>query len=144
MFFFARFFEAGKANINLKNKKRIFISYDYDTDREFIAGIQGIAANPNIDFDFYNESVTKQIQSHNEAYVKSKLRDKIQRSSTLLCIVGRNTHSSQWVRWEVSTALALGKKVIFMRRKGNLNSTVPFRGTKTVHNWDVAKLQGLV
>ena len=104
--------------------RRVFISYEYDQDQEFVNGIRGMLANPNIDIDFYNESVIVPINSSNAGYIKQVIKQKIERASVILCIVGEDTHSSGWVDWEVKTAIDLGKEVVFMRRKLNLFSSM--------------------
>lgn len=125
--------------------KRVFISYEHDGDKDFINGIRGMLANDNIDVDFYDESVKQPIDSVNANYIKSKLRDMINRASTLLVIVGKDTHSSEWVKWEIRTADNLNKDIIFMRRKGDYNSSMSSSvlGNKPIYNWDLEKLKRL-
>lgn len=119
--------------------KRVFISYEHDGDRDFINGIRGMIANDNIDLDFYDESVRDAIDSRNADYIKSKIKEKILRSSILLVIVGKDTHTSRWVLWEIETARNNYKSVIFMRRKNDFSSSLSDNFTKgrQIHNWDV-------
>ena len=125
--------------------RRVFISYEYDQDQEFVNGIRGMLANPNIDIDFYNESVIVPINSFNAGYIKQKIKEKISRVSLVLCIVGQDTHSSEWVAWEVKTAIALGKQVIFMRRKDNYTSRMPASvlSNREIYNWNLEWLKTL-
>ncbi len=125
--------------------RRIFISYEHDGDKAFVNGIRGLAANPNIDIQFYDESVRTAIDSYNATYIKSKIKPMIDRASILLVIVGRNTHSSKWVEWEVNTARLLNKEIVFMRRKDDLFSSMPPRvlGGAHIHNWDINWLKSL-
>ncbi len=125
--------------------KRVFISYDYETDGDFVNGIRGMIHNSNVDVDFYDESVKTPINSSDSAYIKRKITDKIERASTLLCIVGRNTNSSEWVEWEVNQAKNLNKTIVFMRRKSDYSSSMPNKvlGYKIIKNWDLDFLESL-
>ncbi|MGL5617717.1 MAG: TIR domain-containing protein [Metamycoplasmataceae bacterium] len=67
-----------------------------------------------------NETITI---NFDEKY--KELKNKIISSSIFLCIVGKDTHSSGWVEWEVKQAIALKKKIIFMRRKDDFTSSLP-------------------
>jgi hypothetical protein len=63
----------------------------------------------------------------------------------VLCIVGQDTHSSEWVSWEVKTAIKLEKRVIFMRRENNSTSKMPasLLGNLTIYDWDIDWLKKL-
>lgn len=126
---------------------RVFISYEHDGEFEFISGIRGMLANTNINVHFYDESVKEEINSKNASYVKQKINEKIKRSSVLLCIIGKDTHSSEWVRWEIEKAWSLNKKIIFMRRKDDFNSGMPKylikKSSFSIKNWDVDFLKKL-
>ncbi len=125
--------------------RRVFISYEYTKDQEFVNGIKGMLANPNIDVDFYNESIIEPINSINAGYIKQKIKEKISRVSLVLCIVGQDTHSSEWVAWEVKTAIDLGKEVFFMRRKDNYTSRMPVSvlSNLKIYDWDLDWLKKL-
>jgi hypothetical protein len=73
--------------------RKVFISYEYDEDQEFVNGISGMLENPNI--DFYNEPIIDSIDSVSAGYIKQKIKEKISGASLVLCIVGQDTHSSE-------------------------------------------------
>src|SRR6266498_1327538 len=75
---------------------------------EFHRGRQGegvrfmlLAANPNYDLEFYDESVRVPIESRDAEYVKRRIREKINRTSVTVCLISENTHNSKWVDWEL-------------------------------------------
>lgn len=63
--------------------KRVFISFRVE-DRPQINGLRLLAANPKFDIEFYDESVRTEIKSQNAAYIRSKIREKINRTSVTL------------------------------------------------------------
>lgn len=125
--------------------KRVFISYEHDGEKDFVNGIRGMIANDNIDIDFYDESVKNAIDSDKADYVKRKLKDKIKRASTTLVIVGKDTHSSKWVKWEVNKSRELSKHIIFMRRKDDTSSSMPKEVLENdyIDDWNIEKLKKL-
>ena len=92
--------------------KRIFISYDYDNDRHYKNLLVAWDKNKEFDLNFYDGSVTVAIDSKDGDYIKSCIKPKIEASTHLLCIVGKETHRSKWVDWEIRTAIGLKKKLI--------------------------------
>ena len=83
-------------------------------DRGQINGLRLLAANTNFDIEFYDESVRTPINSQNAAYIRSKIREKISRTSVTLCMVGPLTHTSQWVSWELDESIDKGNSIICM------------------------------
>lgn len=92
--------------------KTIFISFDYDNDRRYKNLLVAWDTNKVFDFRFYDGSVTAPVNSTNATYIRSQIKPKIQTASHLLCIVGRYSARSEWIRWEIETAVALRKKLI--------------------------------
>jgi hypothetical protein len=72
-------------------KKRVFISFRIE-DRNKVNGLRLLSANDQFDIEFYDESVRIEIKSHNEAYVKQKIREKINRTSITVCMVSELTY----------------------------------------------------
>ena len=68
-------------------KKRVFLSFRAE-DRQQVQGLRLLAANPDYDLEFYDESVRVAIDSHSAEYVKRVIRDKISRSSVTVCRIG--------------------------------------------------------
>ena len=96
----------------MATKKRIFISYDYDNDRNRRFLLTAWDKNKEFDFEFYDGSLNVAVESTNAAYIKSVIKPKIEAASHLLCIVGKHAHKSDWIAWEINKAIELGKKLI--------------------------------
>jgi len=52
------------------------------------------------------------INSSNAYYIKKRLKEKIKSSDVVLGIAGMYASYSDWMNWELSTAISEGKKVI--------------------------------
>jgi hypothetical protein len=84
-----------------RTKKRVFLSFRAE-DRQQVQGLRLLAANPDYDLEFYDESVRVAIDSRNAEYVKKVIREKIARSSVTVCVISALTYTSTWVDWELS------------------------------------------
>jgi len=71
--------------------------------------------NDLFDFSFYDASVDVSVNSEDASYIKTVIKGRIKASSHLLCIVGKETHKSAWVTWEIETAIDLGKKLVAVK-----------------------------
>ena len=67
-------------------------------------------------------------------YIKLRIREKIRRCGTVLCVINHETHTSSWVNWELDTAIQMGKPIAAMAVKGLPTSCVtrpyPIRNTQ--------------
>lgn len=100
----------------------IYVAFDGDNDRWAYAFMRGWKTNDRVDFDFEDahdlDTMTGAAQS--EQYVKSKLRERMNKSSALVVIVGEKTkYLHKYVKWEIELAFALGLPIIV----ANLNNT---------------------
>lgn len=127
-------------------KKRVFLSFKAE-DRQQVQGLRLMAANDKFDIEFFDESVRVAIDSNNAEYVRRKIREKINRTSVTICMIGTETHASKWVEWELEESFNKGNTVITMALKG-IDSAVlpaPIRARSlTFHAWDADELAKLV
>ena len=56
-----------------ETKKRVFLSF-VEEDKGNVTGLRFLAATPNFDLEFYDESVRVTIDSRDGEYVKGELR----------------------------------------------------------------------
>lgn len=126
--------------------KRVFLSFRAE-DRNQVNGLRLLAANPNFDIEFFDESVTIPIDSTNADYIRRRIRDKINRTSVTVCLISEQTHTSAWVDWELEESFAKGNKVIAMALKGVDRAILPkaikARGL-TFYPWDANNLAALI
>ena len=96
-------------------KKKIFISYDYENDRYWKNLMVAWDANSLFDFSFNDTSVDVSVDSTNAAAIKRAISARINNATYFLCIVGKKTHKSGWVKWEIEKAVDLKKKLVAVK-----------------------------
>lgn len=104
--------------------KNVFVSH-YHEDEENIKKLKDLLSD---DYCIKNYSVTtdKYNEAENEEYIKYEyLKPLINQSSTLICLIGPETHDSEWVDWEIREAEKLGKQIIGVYIQGAKDSDVP-------------------
>ena len=96
-------------------KKKVFISYDYDNDKTYKNLLLAWDANSEFDFSLDDTSADVSINSTDAAAIKRAISAKINNSTYFLCIIGKKTYKSAWVKWEISKAVELGKKIVAVK-----------------------------
>lgn len=130
-----------------KPKPRVFLSFRGE-DRKQVDGLRLLAANPNYDLEFYDESVRVPFDSTDGEYIKRQIREKIQRTSITVCLISENTHKSPWVDYELEESDKKGNTIIAMALKGVYGSVVLPKLISekrlTFHGWDPIALGELI
>jgi hypothetical protein len=127
-------------------RKRVFLSFRAE-DKNRVQGLRLLAQTPKFDFEFYDESVREAIDSRNADYIKSKIKEKISRTSVTVCLVSEDTHKSEWVNWEIEESLKKGNNVIVMALKGVDRAILPkvvAQAKLKFWNWDPDYLSKLI
>lgn len=86
---------------NNVQKKRVFVSFDFDYDRALKDFILGQAKLPDSPFEVIDHSLSEAAPDHKW---ESKARSAIKRSNLVLVLVGRHTHRAHGVLKEVQMA----------------------------------------
>lgn len=94
-------------------RRNVFISFSMK-DIDEVNLVRAHAKNENSDIEFNDRSVREPYNSERAEYIRSRLKERINQSSTTVVYVSENTARSSWVEWEVKTSLELGKRVIAM------------------------------
>lgn len=98
----------------------VFISYDFDNDKEYKNLIIAWDENDEFDFQVYDESVDVSVDSDDAASIRRVISRRIKQSDVFLCLVGKYTHRSEWVEWEIEKADELNKDFAAVKiEKGN-------------------------
>ena len=105
-------------------------SWDYNADYETIKGWLDDAKN----FTWTNYSVplSKPLNTKNKKELKEKLRTRISLCSSIVILSGMYVSYSEWIDYEIDTALELGKPIIGVKPRGQ--ERIP---TKVSNNTDV-------
>ena len=83
-------------------------------DKKQVDGVRLLSWSNSHPLEFYDESVRIAYKSDDAYYIKSNIKQKIERASITLCLLGSNTHQSEWVDWELETSIACGNKIVLM------------------------------
>lgn len=102
-------------------KKRIFISFDYDNDRNYRFLLTALSKNPRSDIEF-TDYTPEEIQSSDVARIKAALTAKIVDATHVLAIIGKHANSyhsksteigeRNWQWWEIKQGYEKGKGLI--------------------------------
>ncbi|MFS7411439.1 TIR domain-containing protein [Carnobacterium maltaromaticum] len=98
--------------------KKIFVSYHSateDTNHKNLLVAWSKNDSNHFDIKFDDTSVGVSIKSENADYIKKVIKEKIKESPTFLVLVGKDTHKSDWVKWEIDKAVELGKKIVAVK-----------------------------
>ncbi|GBD27922.1 hypothetical protein HRbin30_03279 [bacterium HR30] len=127
-------------------KKRVFLSFIAE-DRDRVRGLRLLAANPNYELEFYDESVRAPFDSTDADYIKRRIREKINRTTVTVCLISERTHTSKWVDWELEESYKKGNKIIAMALKGVHRAVLPRLCQELqlpFHAWDPEHLNRLI
>ncbi|MCE4045574.1 TIR domain-containing protein [Lysinibacillus fusiformis] len=105
--------------------KKVFVSYhsaQEDTRHKNLLVAWSSNENGFFDIKFDDTSVGVSINSDNANYIKSVIKGEISESQVFLCLVGQDTHNSDWVKWEIDKAVELGKKIVAVKIKSTYQS----------------------
>ena len=95
--------------------KKIFISYDYDNDKEYKNMLLAWDKNKQFDLNFSDTSADVSIKSDDSRVIRQAISAKINQADIFLCLIGEYTHKSSWVKWEIEKALELKKKIVAVK-----------------------------
>ena len=96
-------------------KRKVFISFDYDNDRHYKNLLVAWDQNKDFDFSFYDGSVTTPVDSEYAGPIRRVISQRIGACPRFLCLIGADTHSSDWVKWEIDKAIELNRKIIAVK-----------------------------
>ena len=84
--------------------KRIFISFQHN-DRMKAKGFNLLRYSKYVDVEFVGRHLLDPVNSSNESYIRSKIMDQLNGTSVTVVLVGKETHNSEWVKWEIEKSL---------------------------------------
>lgn len=105
-------------------RKNVFISFAFE-DLAEVNLLRGQAKNDNTDIEFNDRSVHEPYDSERADYIRQRLRDRINQSSTTIVYLSEHTPTSKWVDWEVRKSIELGKRVIAVHAGKTRPARVP-------------------
>lgn len=120
---------------------RTFLSFVAE-DLAMVNLFRGQARNRTSDLEFADYSVKDPYNSVNAGYIKSQIRPKISGSSLTMCLYGPSTYTSDWVNWELQTAVGLGKPIMGVRlyNDGRINYCPAALQDRPCIGWDINQI----
>ena len=122
-------------------KKRVFVSFDFDNDRELRDLIVGQAKNPDSPFDVLDHSLK---EAAPERDWESKAKAAITRSDVFLIMLGPKTRFCSGVRKEAVIATLLGKPRAQIIGYKNGDSSWAVESGGRVYEWDWENLKRIL
>jgi hypothetical protein len=105
--------------------KKVFVSYDHSEDVHYKRLLQAWDANTSFDFEFDSRGPDVPIDSEDAGRIKASLTAKMKEADYLLVIVGKKTHTSKWVTWEIERAKQSDVKLRLAAVKIDRDNTNP-------------------
>ena len=123
-------------------RKRAFISFDFDHDKDLRGSLIGQAEHPDSPFNITDSSVKEPI---NEKW-KKKVRELIRKADLTIVICGEHTHDAAGVTAEV-TIVQKENKPYFMlkgRRRKTCKKPRSARSSDNMYRWKWESLRRLI
>lgn len=124
-------------------KKRVFISFDYDNDRDIKTLFVGQSKLEDSPFDFVDSSV----KAHLTGDWEEKVRTMMGNIDIVIFLCGTKTHKAEGVTAELRIAEECGKRYFYI--KGRKDETCVFPDGvsswwNTMHEWTWPNVKKLV
>jgi hypothetical protein len=119
------------------NKKKVFISFDFDQDKALKDLLIGQSLNPDCPFEVIDHSLK---EAAPEKDWEEKAREKILKADQVIVLVGAQTHRAPGVLKEVNLARKHHKKIVqIIGHKDGHYKRVPHAGVLYRWTWDNLK-----
>lgn len=121
--------------------KTIFISY-YHEDKKYKDLLVAWARNSSLPVNFVDHSTDLSVCSRDIAVVRRAVSAKIRGADCFLCLVGENTHTSDWVNWEVDKAFERNRSIIAVKISRSYKSPLSLlrRNARWVYTFRVKQI----
>ena len=126
-------------------RRRVFLSFHAEDLRQ-VGGFRLMIRNPNVDLTLFEPSAGQPVFSEQSTYIRRRIRDLIDASEVLVCLIGNGTAWRDWVDWEIGVAEELHKGVCGVRLKSSHGRTPPrLRELRAViAGWDVSEIIAVI
>lgn len=86
---------------------KVFISYDYDNDRNYKNMLKAWSSNDSEYFNginFEDASIDISVNSDDPAAIRRAISRRMNTCKKIIVLVGEETHDSHWCNWEIDKA----------------------------------------
>jgi hypothetical protein len=88
--------------------RRVFLSYQH-RDHGRATGFNLMRQSPRVKAEYSVRHLLKPVDSTNDAYIGTKIREQQKYTSATVVLIGKDTHKSDWVAKEIAWSLAKAK-----------------------------------
>lgn len=122
--------------------RSVFISFDYDNDRDLPGNLVAQAARSDSPFSIADRSVRAPIDEN----WRSEVRERIRRVDLVIVICGEHTHNADGVAGEVAITQEESKPYFLLKGRRRKTCTKPrnARRSDEIHNWAWGNLRRLI
>lgn len=119
----------------------VFISHSWSHHDDLEALRNLINQRPYFHANYSEVSRDEPINSINASYIRTRLRERLQSADVIIALAGIYASHSQWMEWELDTALSLGKRIIGLVPRGNerVSAMVSSRAS-TITRWNTESI----
>ena len=111
-------------------RRHLFISHHHEDDEE-VTKLTNLLTSRN--YDVRNSSIRVNPANQerldkgliDERVLRRLLRLKISWASTIVVLIGKDTHTRPWVNWEIDQAHEQGKRIVGVYVRGGTSANVP-------------------
>ena len=126
----------------MAGSKSVFISFDYDNDRDLPGNLVAQAARTDSPFSITDRSVRAQIDER----WRREVRDRIRRVDLVIVICGEHTHDADGVAGEVTITQEERKPYFLLKGRRKRTCTKPrnARSSDEIQDWTWDNLRRLI
>jgi hypothetical protein len=114
----------------MANRRHVFISHHHADDAH-LTGLTSLLHRSG--YEIRNSSIRAKPANQrrlderriSERTIQRLLRMKISWASTVIVLIGKETHTRPWVDWEIRKANELGKRIVGVYERGGTENDVP-------------------
>jgi hypothetical protein len=114
----------------MSTRRHVFISHHH-ADDEHVTKLTDLLSRRG--FEIRNSSIRAKPANQrrieqglvSDKTIKRLLRMKMSWASTVIVLIGKETHSREWVDWEIKKANELGKRIVGVYTHGGTEADVP-------------------
>ena len=117
----------------------VFISYKWG-DQNHAKDLDSFLNNPNNKYRHVAIRERDDYRGKGETAVRNYLKGLIGECDALICLIGNDTHNSEWVKYELDVANSQVKKIIPVRIKGTSGGTPSILKNKKILNWSAKEI----
>ncbi len=133
-------------------RRHVFISHHHKDD-DHISKLTELLSKGG--YDIRNSSIRAKPENQRRLDEKKVPRDVLERllrmkvswAGTVVVLIGKETHSREWVNWEIDQASAQGKRIVGVFTQGGKNSDIPPSLEKygsAIVGWNTDSIMGAI